>query len=1043
MTKTIRPLWSHQKRVVEKVINERRNYFALFHDMGCLAGDTIIKVNRGGKDFKCTIKELYEKINRGYFTASIPTRIRSYKEDLGYIGLHELERVVYSGKKELFIVFFNNGETIKATKDHKFLTNEGFLPLEKLTLSHIVMVDNLIKHKSKTIKSKIKKPRGKEVKRLKYIDTSAYHIHHKDSKEEHLKEHGNYIHFGHGTPEYSKVIAIKHVGIEDTYDIICKEPYRNFVANNIVVHNSGKTRTAIDIYRGYCTLEKRLLKCLIITPLATIHNWKREIIANSHIDEKKISVVDGKKKGRKSATKEQKIAQLSEAFGIYIINTDLVDNATLWPIIEKLGIEFLVVDECFSKDTEILTEKGFIRFDELKNELVAQIDKDTHKLDFVEPERKIKKIAKELIEIDTPQTSLRVTPNHDLLLGKTIKKDFKKIGVLWEKERAIDFYNSPKTRKVLRAGISVAESDTLTPIEKFLIALQADGSIHNISKRCKKNSYLFSFSKERKIIAFEKLLSELGAEFTVVKSSKKIGNKKSQKRYIVYLDKQYTKEVYNYFDLTKISFKKARNILDYCMIWDGHITNKGGLYYSSTNEKCVDFYQAVATLAYYRAVKKIQVDNRKDTFNNVYRLFINKLPFSSTQTWKPKKVAYNDYAYCVTVPKGNIVVRHKGTVTVVGNCHNFKNPEAKRTKALMKFSRAVKRKFILTGSPVLQSALDLWSQFYILNPDILGANFFSFRAQYFYDANAGMPANVHFPNWKVKDERYFNKLKRQGVSEAEIAKQSLNNLNETIYKYADRVMKKDVLDLPPITYQTLEVELSKEQARIYNEMKEHLVAQLEESEDDLLEVMDELPEIMQADLAIVKILRLMQICAGVVKADGKEAEMLPKVPRLELLKDTLEEILANAENKVIIWTTFKPTYKAIAKICEELKVKYVLITGETKDKQASMDAFNNDDSVRVVIANQSAGGTGITLNAANYSIYYSRSFNLAHDLQSEARNYRGGQTRNVTRIDLVASETIDAEIVKALADKKAHAEDILNTKNKQFTKDELYKMAGL
>jgi SNF2 family DNA or RNA helicase len=65
---------------------------------------------------------------------------------------------------------------------------------------------------------------------------------------------------------------------------------------------------------------------------------------------------------------------------------------------------------------------------------------------------------------------------------------------------------------------------------------------------------------------------------------------------------------------------------------------------------------------------------------------------------------------------------------------------------------------------------------------------------------------------------------------------------------------------------------------------------------------------------------------------------------------------------------------------------------------------------------------------------------LAHDLQSEARNYRGGQTRNVTRIDLVAPDTIDAEIVTALAEKKAHAEDILDAKKAAFTKDELAKL---
>lgn len=374
---------------------------------------------------------------------------------------------------------------------------------------------------------------------------------------------------------------------------------------------------------------------------------------------------------------------------------------------------------------------------------------------------------------------------------------------------------------------------------------------------------------------------------------------------------------------------------------------------------------------------------------------------------------------------------------ILDEAHNFKSYSAKRTKELMAFSRKLTYKFTSTGTPVLQNALDLWAQFYILHPDILGANFFSFRAQYFYDANASMPSNIHFPDWKVKDDKYFNRLRKQGVSEQEIAKQSLNNLRKVIFQHADRVMKKDVLELPNFYTEKILVPMSEEQKRIYEEMRDHLVANLDDSEDDLAEVLEELPEIMQADLAIVKTLRLMQICAGVVKPDDGEAKMLTDVPRLKVLEEKLKELTTDVSNKVIIWSIFKPTYQAIADICGRLGLGYVFLTGDTKDKQASMDAFNTNPNITVIIANQGAGGTGVTLNAANYSLYYSRSFNLAHDLQSEARNYRGGQTRDVTRIDLVTEDTIDADIVEALATKKAHAEDILSPIAKEFSKDEL------
>ena len=91
---------------------------------------------------------------------------------------------------------------------------------------------------------------------------------------------------------------------------------------------------------------------------------------------------------------------------------------------------------------------------------------------------------------------------------------------------------------------------------------------------------------------------------------------------------------------------------------------------------------------------------------------------------------------------------------IVDESHRFKGHNAVRTKALheLALQTTLTYRYILTGSPVLQDACDLWAQFFILNPDILGRNFFTFRNKYFYDSNAGMPANVHFPRWIPKDD---------------------------------------------------------------------------------------------------------------------------------------------------------------------------------------------------------------------------------------------------------------------------------------------------
>jgi len=388
----------------------------------------------------------------------------------------------------------------------------------------------------------------------------------------------------------------------------------------------------------------------------------------------------------------------------------------------------------------------------------------------------------------------------------------------------------------------------------------------------------------------------------------------------------------------------------------------------------------------------------------------------------------------------------------VDEVQHFKDPQGKRVRALHKLThqKQLKYRFILTGSPVLQNALDLWSQFYILNPKILGANFYSFRAQYFYDENADMPSHIHFPSWVPKDEKYFNKMRELGIPEAELEKMTLNNLNQVIYRHASRVMKSDILDLPDRTYQVLKVGMKKDQRKMYEEFRDGLVTMLDRPDAktrvDLEKLLDgplleeNLPELMSADLAIVKTLRLMQLACGIFTSDEGEVTVT-ETERLNVLRGTLEEILhGDPTNKVIVWTVFTPTYEQIAKVCYELNAPAVFLNGtQSKDqKQEAIDIFQTSTRTRVIIANPAAGGTGVNLTAANYEVCYSRGFKLGDWLQADARAYRGGQTRKTTRIDLVTPDTIDEKCFDRLKEKASHAEDILARKD--FTREEILGM---
>jgi SWI/SNF-related matrix-associated actin-dependent regulator 1 of chromatin subfamily A len=188
-----------------------------------------------------------------------------------------------------------------------------------------------------------------------------------------------------------------------------------------------------------------------------------------------------------------------------------------------------------------------------------------------------------------------------------------------------------------------------------------------------------------------------------------------------------------------------------------------------------------------------------------------------------------------------------------------------------------------------------------------------------------------------------------------------------------------------------------------------------------------------AQLAITKALRLQQIVTGFVQTDEGDVIEIKDNPRLKAVKELLQSL--HEKHKVILWCSFRHNYKQLAKLCEELGIEYVSLTGEQnlEKKRDAMERFENDEKVRVVIANRRAGGIGVNLVAADYSIVYSRNFSLEEELQSEARNYRGGSQQHdrIVKIDLCAIGTIDEQVVDALHNKQSVSERVINIAKEQ------------
>jgi SNF2 family DNA or RNA helicase len=365
--------------------------------------------------------------------------------------------------------------------------------------------------------------------------------------------------------------------------------------------------------------------------------------------------------------------------------------------------------------------------------------------------------------------------------------------------------------------------------------------------------------------------------------------------------------------------------------------------------------------------EKKRGDRTGAVFITNYEALLHKMLFQAFLDWEPEALIFDE-------------------------SHKLKSPDAKRTKLATELADGARFKWLLSGTPVLKNALDLYSQFRVMDRgETFGKNFYSYRAQYFYDRNAGMPKGKYFPNWQPRLE-------------------SERELGLLISNKSMHIKKEDCLDLPPLVRKEVYVELGKQQARLYESMKKDLIAMIED-------------KACVARLAMTKALRLQQIATGFVKVedmDGNEEEVQIKDnPRARALKDLLEEITTHS--KVLVWACFKNNYSTIRAICEDLGLEYVEVHGDVsaKKRDAAIDAFQTDPAVKVFLGHPQSGGIGCNLTAASYSIFYSKNFSLEDDLQAEARNHRGGSEvhEKITRIDLIAQGTID-ELISGKLKKK-------------------------
>lgn len=337
----------------------------------------------------------------------------------------------------------------------------------------------------------------------------------------------------------------------------------------------------------------------------------------------------------------------------------------------------------------------------------------------------------------------------------------------------------------------------------------------------------------------------------------------------------------------------------------------------------------------------------------------------------------------------------KGVFMAVDESTCVKEMKSKRSKETYKWAHKTRMKRIMTGTPVTQSPLDLYGMSQVLGKHTLGfSSFFSFRNTF-----------------EVREPLYLGPQRTIMVNKGY---KNLPQLNGILNSFSDQVLKEDCLDLPEKVYKKHVVEMAPEQQKLYNQMRDEAMLEIEGHEVEVTTV-------------LAQIVKLHQIACGQLKVGENEYVSIEN-NRIE----ALETILEDFGGKAIIWANYRQT---LVDVVAALRKKFgadavVHYYGGTspEEREYAYRAFQDADSpVRFFVANAQSAGYGLTLTQASLVVYYSNGYNLEHRLQSEDRAHRIGQTKSVTYVDLVSPDTVDERIIDVLRNKKNLAHEVLGS----------------
>jgi SNF2 family DNA or RNA helicase len=341
----------------------------------------------------------------------------------------------------------------------------------------------------------------------------------------------------------------------------------------------------------------------------------------------------------------------------------------------------------------------------------------------------------------------------------------------------------------------------------------------------------------------------------------------------------------------------------------------------------------------------------------------------------------------------NLIIKDRKPYLIFDESHDFRTPTNKGTKKAIKIADQVEYKRILTGTPMEQSPLNLWSQFRLLSPDILGPKYSEFQSKH-----AIFVMSKPKPNGRSYPE--FHSF----VGEAEV--------KAKIAPFTSLVLRSDCEDLPETIIEDVKFELTPEQKKVYKQIVKTFTADVD-------------GERITMNQTGSRLIKLQQVTSGYVVDERGDRYVIPGGnPRLETFKHLFD---LNRDKRILVWAHFRSEFKDITTFLAREKIDFLTYNGESgeEEREAARKAFHRRSSgskVQVLIAHRKSAGAGTDFSQADIVIDYSHTFNNFDVAQANERAVKmGGENVHVKRI---VSPGIDEYILKSNEKKSAMAENI-------------------